>query len=50
LLQRRLAAIKGDERARAALEQCRSTGLVLVEIKERNNYGETPLMRAAADQ
>jgi hypothetical protein len=48
--QRRLAKLEeGEVRAAAALGLCRSTGLVRREIEERNNFGETPLMRAAAD-
>ena len=48
--QRRLAELEGGEvRAAAALGLCCSTGLVRREIEERNNFGETPLMRAAAD-
>ncbi len=48
--QRKLAEIEeGEGRAAAALSLCRSTGLVRREIGERNNFGETPLMRAAAD-
>ena len=49
LQQRRLAAAQGDERAALALDLCRSTGLVRREIEERNNFGQTPLMSAAAD-
>ena len=48
--QRRLAELEGGEvRSTAALGLCRSMGLVRREIEERNNFGETPLMRAAAD-
>jgi hypothetical protein len=48
--QCRLAELEGrDARAALALELCRSTGLVRREMEERNNFGETPLMRAAAD-
>ncbi len=47
--QRRLSELAGEERAAAALKLCRGTGLVRREIEERNHFGETPLMRAAAD-
>ena len=48
--QRRLAEKEGgEERAAAALELCRGTGLVRRGMEERNHFGETPLMRAAAD-
>ena len=49
LQHRRLAGLQGPERAHAALQLCRSLGLVRSEIEERNNFDETPLIRAAAD-
>ena len=51
LQHRKLALLKGEpeKQAEVALELCSSMGLVRSEIDERDNFGETPLIRAAAE-
>ena len=38
-----------DKRKRVALETCKTVGLVMDKLEERNEMSETPLIREAAD-
>mmetsp|Transcript_42079 Transcript_42079/g.87924 ORF Transcript_42079/g.87924 Transcript_42079/m.87924 type:complete len:657 (-) Transcript_42079:439-2409(-) len=44
-----LSNVDGDERASLALEICKSKGLLRKDVNERNTFGETPILAAAAD-
>jgi hypothetical protein len=46
--RKQLSFLKGEERASTALTLCRRLGLLRLEVKERNELGETPLLASAA--
>ena len=49
LRERKLSTLEGDAREALALALCRSKGLVLDALDERDSYGEVPLLTAAAN-
>jgi hypothetical protein len=48
LQRKQLALLEGGEQASMALILCQSLGLLRLDVKERNELGETPLLNAAA--